>query len=156
MQLLVREEVGHAPMLEAVEAIGSEAPDAWGGRDPLPIGSQDLVELTVHLREQGYRITDLAIVDYRFTSMDGIDDLKDNLIRLLRNNTEQDAVRFISESMSGLYVQNVELRDTGPQNGRITLVQDGLIRSSSLHQLAKIPQVLRAALGYETSKSAGA
>jgi hypothetical protein len=149
VQLLVRERSDGVKDLEAVAAEGQEPPDSWGeDREALPVGSQDLVVLTLALREHGYRATDLGLVDYTFSPVPEARPLVEALLGRLASDSREGVLGFMAAVMPGYYIQNVELRDSGPQNGRVTLVQDGLVRTQSPHQLTKVPGILREALGF--------
>jgi hypothetical protein len=152
VQLIVRERTGGVRDLEAVPAEGQEPADFWGkDTEALPVGSQDLVDLAVALREYGYRPMDLGLVDFTFSPVPEARPLIDQLLTRLRTDDREGVRAFMASVMPHYYVENVELRDSGPQNGRVTLVQDGLVRTTSEYQLSKIPDILREALGFARS-----
>lgn len=152
LQLVVSKQADGAESLTAVPNDTQEPPYTFDRDDTyaLQIGSQGLVELALRLRGHGYRVTDLTLVDHAFSTLDDVfaQAIKDELLSRIRDGEEEAATRFLERDIQGFYVLNLELRDTSPGNGRVTIVQDGIILTSSPNQVDKFASTVRRALNY--------
>lgn len=152
LQLVVSKQADGAESLSAVPNDTQEPPYTFDRDDTyaLQIGSQGLVELALRLRDHGYRVTDLTLVDHAFSTLDDLfaNAIKNELLSRMRDGEEEAVTRFVERDMPGFYVLNLELRDTSPGNGRVTLVQDGIVLTSSPNQIDKFASMVRRALNY--------
>ena len=152
LQLVLREDPATAGerLLALPSDAGHSPADFDKGHDrALPLGSAGLVEAALRMRAAGYLPVDVDLVDYNFEPYESsTDDIAQQVVQVLANKTDATARSELASLLRGVYVLAVYLRDSGPQNGQVRLVQDGIITTSSPVQLTKIAAVLAQALGY--------
>lgn len=137
---LVRREAGQGT-LAAVEDPPRDFA-AEGVRERL--GSQGVLRLCSKLVSLGCEPLRVTLVDATFTELaedEDLDDLKADLLAILRVGSEDVVDEFILTRMDGVYALQVELRDP-VANATLSVMQDGVLMTDSPSEARRLPEMI--------------
>jgi hypothetical protein len=123
---------GEAPELRALPTTEDTEPTTFDvpGQRPVYLGSADLVDLAVSLREDDYVPTAVALADSHFERIDsiGMETEMAALLDAIKSGDRDESQHILASKLSGLIIEFLTLTGKKSHRGNVLrLLQDGVL-----------------------------